>query len=78
MPLGREVDDPAGLLEGGPFEDEHLAGTDLFRLGGFAVSLVVVLEGTAELEGDPSAHHTHAIDGVDEGVRFMLQDVAVG
>ena len=58
-------------------EDEHLAGTDLAMLGGFTVSLVVVLEGTTELEGDPPAHHTHAIDGVDEGVRFVLQDVAV-
>ncbi len=78
VPLGREVDDPAGLVEGGPFEDEHLAGTDLLTLGGLAVCLVVVLEGTAELESDPPAHHTHAIDGVDKGVRFVLQDVAVG
>jgi hypothetical protein len=46
--------------------------------GGFAVSLVVVLEGAAELEGDPPSHYTHAIDGVDESVCLVLQDIAVG
>ena len=63
------------MLDG---EKEHGTGTDLPGLGSLPRSLVVVLEDTAELKSDPTSHHTHAVDGVDEGFGLLLQDVAVG
>ena len=72
------VDDPSGLIESGSLENEHPAWADLFGLGNFTIGFVVVLERTAELEGDTTPHYTHTVDGVDEGFRVELQDIAVG
>jgi len=56
--------------------NEHPARAQLISLADPPILLVVLREGLLELLGDASAHHTYAVDGVDEGFDVSLEQVA--
>ena len=80
MHLRWEVDDVAGVGQFAGVEDEHAAGLDLVAFAGGRVGLEVGRIGALELQRDSTAHHTDAIDGVDQrfcvGVEYVSPCVA--
>ena len=76
--LGGEVDDEARCGQLAHLVHEHAAGLHLFALAGRLVGLEVLGPGVLELQGDATAHDAHAVDGVDDSVGIVLQDVAAG
>ena len=57
--------------------DQHAAWLQLLAITGCLIGLEVLRERLSELKRDPAAHHTNAIDGVDQGLSIGLQDVAM-
>mmetsp|Transcript_43971 Transcript_43971/g.77548 ORF Transcript_43971/g.77548 Transcript_43971/m.77548 type:complete len:329 (-) Transcript_43971:1069-2055(-) len=78
VPLGGKVDDEAGCGQLAHLVHEHAAGLHLFALAGRLIGLEVLGPGDLELQRDATAHDAHAVDGVDDRVGIVLQDVAAG
>lgn len=58
-----------------PFEYEHSPRLNLVPLACCRISFEVVWERLFELKRDSAAHHTDAVDGVDEGFSSCFEDV---
>ena len=76
VPFGREVDDVARGNHRTRLEDEHMPGPHLVALAADRVCLEVLGKRTLELKCDPAPHHTDAVDGIDQGLRRLGEDVA--
>ena len=77
VPLGGEVEDPAGRLEPGG-EDEDAAGPDAALCAGVAVGEEGGGVAPLELQGEAAAHDADAVDGIDDGLGLLGEDVAGG
>ena len=76
VPLGREVDDVAGGNHRTRLEDEHTPRPHRGALAPGGVCLEVLGKRALELKRDPAPHHADAVDGVDQGLRRLREDVA--
>ena len=74
--LGGEVDDPPGPVAAG-VEQEHAARPQPALGAGAAVGLEGVGVAAFELEGEAGACDADAVDGIDDGLGRLGEDVAV-
>jgi hypothetical protein len=71
-----KIDDIAWTIAVPDFGDEHGSDGDFASLAGFLVGLEVVGMVALELQGDPFAHYTDAVDGIYKRFSVGLQEVA--
>jgi len=72
MIFGRKVDDVVRLRVGPRIKHMHLAGPHFTSTAGRLVQVKIVRPLVLELKCNPLAHHTNAIDRVDDGVNIIL------
>ena len=75
MVLGGEIDYVAGRVGAIEGMNEQLAGAEQVGAAGLAVTGVVGGETVLELFRQALAHDADAVDGVDEGLGVVVQDV---
>src|ERR1700693_627808 len=76
MSLSWKVDDEFRFDKTTVVEHEHLAGRDLLMLAGCFVRLGVSGPFALELERDALAHYADRVDGIDDCVDALHQQVA--
>jgi len=76
MPLGRKVDDVAGIRISVGVIHQHLARENLAPPTGSLVNFEVGRERSLELQCNPPAHDTNAVDAIDKCLRIFCQEVA--
>ena len=77
LTLRREVDDVPWIRQRRQFMDEHAARLDFTAFARRGVSLEILRKKIPELESDPAADHTNAIDTVYQRLDILPENIAV-
>jgi hypothetical protein len=73
MPLGREIDDVAGIAQGSGMEYEHAARKHFLIFAGNRISFEVFEKFVLELQSDTPPHHAHAVHSIDQSLDIGLK-----